>query len=337
MDNTPRRRRPATIGQRIQRRISVIGHAMYLDLNRDSSRTVLLTGSGRSGTTWVVGVANFDHHYRVMIEPFHRGNVPAVHAFARRQYLRIDNSDPRYARPATAIFTGAIRDAWVDGLNRPGVYSDRIAKDVRTMLMLGWIRARFPRMPIVLLLRHPCAVASSRTQLGWEDIREDYLSQPDLIADHLAPFAGAIRAAKSDFERHIFDWCVENYVPFRTFARGDIHLAFYENFCVDPQTELGRLFAFLGRRYDDRIIESLKKPSVQAHATGRPRPSAIFSGESLTESWRKHVSPEDVERAYEIIESFGLEKIYGRSSMPDVAAAESIFSGKSAKALTPSS
>jgi hypothetical protein len=332
-NNSPRKQRPSTFGERFRRRLSVIGHGLYLDLNRDHRRTVLLTGSGRSGTTWVVGVANFDHYYRVMIEPFHRGNVPAVKAFARRQYLRADSNDPAYLGPATAIFTGAIRDAWVDGLNKPGIYSNRIAKDVRTMLMLGWVRAHFPGMPIVMLLRHPCAVASSRTQLGWEDIREDYLTQQDLIADHLAPFAAAIRAARGDFERHVFDWCVENYVPFRTFARGDVHLAFYENFCVDPNKELERLFTFLGRPFDDRVIASLKTPSVQAHAVGRPRPSAIFSGESLTESWRKHVAPAEVKRAYEIVESFGLEKIYGRSSMPDIAGAEMTFSGRANAAV----
>ena len=329
MTNTTRRRAPTTAGERFRRRLSVISHALYLDVNRDHRNTVLITGSGRSGTTWAAEVANFDHHYRIMVEPFHRGNVPAVRAFARRQYLRPESDDPTYLGPATAIFTGALRDAWVDGLNRPGIYTHRIAKDVRTTLMLGWIRAHFPGMPIVLLLRHPCAVARSRVQLGWDDIREDYLTQPDLIADHLGPFAAAIRAAQSDFERHVFDWCVENYVPFRTFARGDIHLAFYENLCVDPAAEVARLFAFLGRRYDNRVFENMTTPSasVQVTAVDRNRPRPPLDGARLIESWRDSVAPSDVERAYAIVESFGLEKIYGRSSMPDLAGAEATFSG----------
>lgn len=329
MSKASRRGAPLTFEQRVKRRLSVLGHSLYLDLNRDHRRTVFLTGSGRSGTTWVGTIANFDHHYRMLVEPFHRGNVPATRTFARRQYLRESNTDQRYLSPATSIFTGAIRDPFVDALTPPGIYSTRIVKDVRSTLMLGWVRARFPGMPIIMLLRHPCAVAWSRTQLGWEDIREDYLGQPELVEDHLAPFAGAIRAARSDFERHVFDWCVENYVPFRTCARGQVHLAFYENFCVNPGAELERLFSFLGRGYDRRVVAKLETPVVSAHQVGR-RPDDEADAESVLASWRDRVASDQVERAYDIVASFGLDPIYGRALMPDMARAEAAFTGTSA-------
>lgn len=316
-----------TIAGRIRRRLSVIVHNLYVDVNRDASATVLLCGSGRSGTTWLVGVANYDNYYRLMIEPFFRAHVPAVKAFRRRQYLRPSNVDPTYLGPATSIFTGAIRDGFIDQLNRRIVCTSRIVKDVRCTLMLGWLRARFPAMPIVLVLRHPCAVAHSRAKLGWDDIREDYLGQPDLVTDHLAPFAGAIRAASTDFERHVFDWCVENYVPFRQLAPGGVHLAYYENFCVDPARELDRLFAFLGRPYDARIFSTLTRSTASAFAAGRARSSAVISEESLTESWRGQLSRDQIDRAYEIVASFGLERIYGRAWLPDMDGALATFSG----------
>ena len=300
---------------------------MYVNLNHDHRATVLLCGSGRSGTTWLVGVANYDNHYRLMIEPFNRGNVPAVRAFRRRQYLRPSNTDPTYVDPATSIFTGMLRDGFIDQLNRRVISSTRIVKDVACMLMLGWLRARFPGMPIVYVMRHPFAVAASRTKLGWEDIREDYLGQPDLIADHLAPFAGAIRAAATDFERHVFTWCVENYVPFRQFAAGDVHLAFYENFCVEPALELDRLFAFLGRPYDENVLAHLVRSTASGHAPGRPRSSATMSVAALTESWRTNFSSDELARANEIVASFGLDRIYGRDHMPDRDAALAAFSG----------
>jgi hypothetical protein len=322
------RRRPksVTFSGRLRRRLSTFFHDFYVDLNRDPSATVLLCGSGRSGTTWLVGVANYDNHYRLMMEPFFRAHVPAVAAFRRRQYLRPSNTDPAYLVPATSIFSGAIRDGFIDQLNRRVICSTRIVKDVRCTLMLGWLRARFPRMPIVLVLRHPCAVAYSRAKLGWDDIREDYLGQPELMTDYLAPFAKAIRAAKSDFERHVFDWCVENYVPFRQFAQGGLHLAFYENFCVDPAQELDRLFAFFGRPYNARIFSMLTRSTASAFTAGRARSSAVISEESLTESWRGQLSRVQIDRAYEIVASFGLERIYGRA-WPDMPGAIATFSG----------
>jgi hypothetical protein len=262
-----------------------------------------------------------------MIEPFNRGRVPAVKAFRRRQYLRPSNTDAVYLGTATSIFTGAIRDGFIDQLNKRVICTTRIVKDVVCTLMLGWLRARFPGMPIVLVLRHPCAVAHSRVKLGWDDIREDYLGQPELMADHLAPFASAIRAAKTGFERHIFNWCVENYVPFRQFAPGDVHLAFYENFCVDPVRELDRLFAFLGRPYDTRIFAQLTQSIASGHTSGRPRPSAVMSVESLVEPWRSQISQAEIDRAYEIVASFGLERIYGRGFLPDLEGAMATFTG----------
>jgi hypothetical protein len=334
--NAPRGLRRLTFAERVRRRLSIIAHNMFLDSNRDHRATVLLAGSGRSGTTWIVDVANFDNYYRLMIEPFNRGRVPAVKDFHRRQYLRPPDIDPTYLGPATSIFTGAIRDGFIDQLNRRLIVSARIVKDVGCTLMLGWLRARFPGMPIVFVLRHPCAVAHSRTKLGWDDIREDYLSQPDLIADHLAPFAQAIRDAKTDFERHVYTWCVENYVPFRQFGPDEMHVAFYENFCVDPLPELGRLFGFLGRPYDERIFKRLTRPVFSGHTPGRPRPTTSMTIDALNEPWRRQLSQAEIDRAHEIVASFGLDRIYGRDYLPDVSGARATFAGAiSAAAAAP--
>jgi len=327
--NSPRAPRRLTFAERVRRRLSIAAHNMYVDLNHDHRRTVLLCGSGRSGTTWLVDVANFDNHYRLMIEPFNRGQVPAVKEFHRRQYLRTSDTDPTYVGPASSIFTGAIRDGFIDQLNRRIVSSARIVKDVGCTLMLGWLRARFPGMPIILVLRHPCAVACSRAKLGWDDVREDYLSQPDLIADHLAPFARAIRDAKPGFEQHVFTWCVENYIPFRQFGPGDVHVAFYENFCVDPIPELDRMFGFLGRPYDERIFARLTRSVVSGRVSGRPRPTAVMSAEALNEPWRRQLSQADIDRAHEIVASFGLDRIYGRDGLPDMDGAHATFTGAS--------
>ena len=330
MDDAPKRPRRKTFLGRIRRRLSIAVHNLYVDANRDPASTVLLAGSGRSGTTWLVGVANFDNHYRLMIEPFNRAQVPAVAAFRRRQYVRQSSVDPTYLEPSTAIFTGALRDGYIDQLNRRIICSSRIVKDVRCTLMLGWLRARFPGMRIVYVLRHPCAVAYSRAKLGWDDIREDYLGQPDLIEDHLAPFAAAIRAATTDFERHVFDWCVENYVAFRQLAADDVHLAFYENFCSGSRQELDRLFAFLGRPYDARVDATLARATTSAFVAGRPRITAAAGGQK--EPWQERLSPSEIERAYDIVESFGLHRIFGRGAVPDIAGAQATFAGATERA-----
>ena len=108
------------------------------------------------------------------------------------------------------------------------------------------MRANFPGMPIVLLLRHPCAVVASRLALGWKDNLIETMEQEELVEDFLLPMEAEIRAARDDFERHLFLWCIDNYVPLKQFGPGEIHLVFYENLLANPEEELRSLFGFLG-------------------------------------------------------------------------------------------
>jgi hypothetical protein len=82
-----------------------------------------------------------------------------------------------------------------------------------------------------------------------------------LVCDFLKPFRAAIEAAQTAFEKHVFMWCIENYVPLNQFKSGEIHLAFYEYFCTEPENEVDRLFTFLGEAYDERVFDAVRKPS----------------------------------------------------------------------------
>ena len=56
----------------------------WLDLG-DWRRTVLLAGTGRSGTTWVEKVINHRNRFRVMFEPFHQKKVASISHWSYRQ------------------------------------------------------------------------------------------------------------------------------------------------------------------------------------------------------------------------------------------------------------
>ena len=67
------------------------------------------------------------------------------------------------------------------------------------------------------------------------------------------PFKEGIEKAEGYFEKLIYFWCIENYVPLKQFRNNDIHIAFYENFCKYPKKEVERLFDFIGKYFDERI------------------------------------------------------------------------------------
>ena len=274
--------------------------------------SLFLAATGRSGSTWISELINCKNEYRYIFEPLFPRMTPICSHFNRRQYLRPENSDPAFLEPVRAILSGKIRSRWTNTGNKRFICSKRLIKAIRANLMLRWLQTHFPEVPIILLLRHPCAVANSRLKLGRRVVLDLVVTQEELIEDYLEPFKKEIREAKTDFEKHVFEWCIENYVAFKQVLDNDkFHLTFYESFCVNPEEAAKQLFSFLGKEVDAEVIRALKRPSRQS----KPH-SSIISGDSLVESWRKHITEEQTRRAVEILGMFGLDKLYSEESMP---------------------
>ncbi|MBC5824797.1 MAG: sulfotransferase [Candidatus Eremiobacteraeota bacterium] len=313
---------------RLRRRWNRLVHEIYIDAQPDYRAARLLAGSGRSGTTWIAEVLASDNFYRFMVEPFNCGRVPQCKPFALRQYLRPEDDDPRFLAPARAIFSGRIRNDLIDCLTRPRVYKRRLIKDVRSNLMLTWMRRHFPDLPIVFMMRHPCAVAHSRVKLGWTTkLPEMFFAQPALMQDFLAPFREHIASARTGFEIHLFDWCVENYVPLMQLNKGDAYMLFYEHLCMDPRGEIERLCSYLGRPFDDAMLKAIDRPSSSPRTmAGRERPTA----EELVCGWQAHVTSDEIRRAVDISGLFGLDRVYSQGPMPLVESALGILNDPAA-------
>ena len=282
----------------------------HVDLaNSDHRNAVFLAGSGRSGTTWVSEIINYRNEYRFIFEPFHPGKVRVCKNFRRKQYLRPDDRREEYLGPARKILTGGIRSTWTDRFNGRFAARRRLIKDIRANLLLGWMRENFPGMPMILLLRHPCAVVTSRLALGWRDNLWETMEQRELVEDFLLPVESDIRAARDAFERHVISWCIENYVPLKQFGPGEIQLSFYENFLAHPEDEIPRLFDFLDEDFDARVYSKASRKGEKGSV----------------DAWRRCVSGSRLERTVEILALFGLDRVYGEGAMPDPSGAHALM------------
>jgi len=292
-------------------------HEFFIDAGGDHRSTVFLAGGGRSGTTWIAQILNYENTYRLMFEPFYPKEVPMCRSFGPALYLRPDAVDPSRREIAGRVLAGRLKGGWVNQYNNKWYATRRIVKDIRANLFLKWLNVNFPGMPVIQLWRHPLATVASRMILGWETYVDPYLSQPALVEDHLAGVAEEMRAATDPFDQQVFRWCVESYVPLRQFAAGEIHLAFYERFVTEPESAIAGIFRHIGRTYDEKALSVLTKPSTQT----RRRKSAIVTGGNVLEQWREVISGDRVRRAVRILSLFGLDRIYNEDTMPDVSAA----------------
>jgi len=283
----------------------------FLDLGGGCESTVLLAGCARSGSTWVSDLINYDNAYRYVFEPFRNDRAAVCRIFEGRQYLRPDVAEPRFYHAAEQILTGRLRQRWSDKHNGKLIARRRLVKAIRANLMLKWLWINFPEMQVVLLLRHPLAVASSKLKLGWPADLDTFLRQEDLMARHLDPFRDLLSGDLSPFEQHVLFWCVEHYVPLRELDPGDAAIFFYERFCTEPQREIARLFDFLGRGSVADAMRVLARPSSTTTTQ-----AAISTGESLTHAWEKHISPDQRHGARRMLERFGLHPLYLENGLP---------------------
>jgi hypothetical protein len=257
---------------------------------------------------------NATNDYRYMYEPFNREQVPAMRSFGLRQYVRPADTDVPLLQVVSSVFEGRIRSAWVDQYNHKMIARRRLIKDVRSNLMVKWIRENFPRLRIIFVIRHPCAVALSKVRLGWRiNLKEAFLSQTHLVADHLLPFVNLLEGANSEFEQHLIAWCVENLVPLRQLERHDMHLVFYEDLVESPRESLVGMCSYIEQPFDTAMLTVFNR-----HSASTPKRARTNSHREQTAigTWRAHLSPGDLAYADRVTRAFGLNNLYDDSGRP---------------------
>ncbi len=292
----------------------------FIDLGGANS-TVLLVSSGRSGSTWLADLLNYDHAYRLIFEPFHPHQVPDSKLLKWGQYVPLDAPESIVTQIIRRAMDGRLRCQWSDRFNRRVVCDQRLVKSIRAHMMLGWLRRQFPTMPFVYLIRHPAAVAISMMALkSWEWNETGYLDQSELLEGPLAPFADFLRTEMPTFDRMIANWCAEQYVALGALDCEHCHLVFYEDVCLQPRETLGAAFDFLGRPMTDEVFCVFGKPS----AVTRPE-SAVHQGGPLTGKWREKITAEQRASMESILTRFGLHNLYDAEGLPKHGEAEKLL------------
>jgi hypothetical protein len=197
---------------------------------------------------------------------------------------------PLEGDPATLDVIRALRTnlhgAWVDQLNSCHRERRRVVKDVRAIALAGDIHARVPDVPIVILMRHPVAVARSVIALGW--------------TDHDAEVA---------FQREVTSWCTLHAAALADPRLADAHFVCYENLVTNPVDRLGLLLGYAGTfnatwsRIDARALPTSTRSSTDFRGASN---ADDFSDVPAT--WRAFATAQ--------LHVAGLDDLYGSESAP---------------------
>lgn len=297
-----------------------LGHRLRRSLLRDHGGdlpTLLVSGTARSGTTWLAEILARATRSRLMFEPLAPRALPAGVEVPEFACLRPGARMPSLEAHLRRVFDGRIRDPWIDKQPVTCRPRGRLVKSVRTSFMLSWLAQEFPDLGFVFVTRDPWSVVRSRIAMGWDPLPDlcALLGQPSLL-DALGPLGDRVRGARdrletgdagatagAHIEANAVLWAVANHVAHADLIEIAALQVRYEALRADPVGGFGRLIDEIAARgaFDvgraDRALRSVRRPSMTSRATppssGR-EPFARIFGEQAADG------------VGEIAEAFGL-------------------------------
>ena len=291
------------------------------------SNLVWMIGSGRSGSTWISSILNYNLKYRELFEPLHPkwidefGEKKTHHYFNEKMPNHLSNKFISKLKGKGYTFE-------IDYTNDRFFYKGILTKDIYSNLYAYQIKKRAPSLKIILLIRNPFDVALSkqeRKSWGWADNPGEFLNQHQLMQDFLNPFRQIIEEviAKEDYIVNlILTWAIIYYVPLKQFKKKDLLIVFYEKVYLNPVDEINRIQQYIGKTNKNHKIpkEVIRKKS---HVTINS--SDNLKSKTLKNIWKEKLTIEQIDLSYKVLKAFGFDKLYDENKYPDSASINQFF------------
>ena len=260
---------PKYLYQRASRAFEISRSLSYIDRGANDD-CIVLTGVARSGTTWLGGMLQHATGFRSLFEPYFPLYVRSSGSLGYYPYANGLTDWRELEQFSDRVISGRIRGRWVDRDNRKCIFNGRIVKEIRLNFMLGWLRKRYPSLPIVILIRSPIDVYASWSYLSWLDNKTDeHFAMQRLLFDRrfnaayprVIKFWNQQQFSATSFSQFIFDWYLSYAVPMHELSSNDYLLIGYEELVSDFDNQTKRLEQYLGLNLNLPDLVSFSKQS----------------------------------------------------------------------------
>ena len=248
------------------------------------NKHVIITGTARSGTSWLSETIAQQFRYRMLFEPEHETRTKQGHLLCDK-LLEKSNESIDVKNYLNRLFKNQVDCDWIaQNSNRrfkqhlwPLVPKKIIIKFVRANLASNYFNECFG-IPVIFLLRNPYDVIRSQQQVKfpWLFDLSRFTSQDKLVGLIQDKFNYDIKDYKhlSKLEVLTLRWCIENVIPIETLPsnKNSRTVVKYEDLVANIKE-----FYSLCDKYDIKPIKNLenyyKLPSSKTH----PMSSKQFS------------------------------------------------------------
>ena len=282
---------------------------------------ILVTGTHRSGTTWIGKMLAADSSTAYISEPLnvlHRPGVFRAKVKHWYQYLCTENEneyipafndllefdyhlwDEIRSIRSRRDFLRMGRDFLIfyNGLMRG---QRALLKDPFAVFSMDWF-GKCLKSKVVVAVRHPAAFVSSLKRLNWPFDFQDLLDQPLLMRDHLGPYRGQMEAAKTDdvIGQSALLWNLIYRSVHTTLERNPDFIAVrHEDLSLDPVNGYRTLYQKLGLDFTPRVEKTILNSSSSDNPVELSRKqvhSVKLDSRANMDNWKKRLTADEIKR-----------------------------------------
>jgi hypothetical protein len=294
-------------------------------MDKNTLTPILVTGTHRSGTTWVGKMLAADAMTAYISEPLnvlHRPGVfhtkvdcwyqyicdenehkflPAFEELLEFDYnlwdelrsLRSRKDFLRMGRDFFIFYTGLMRGQRV------------LLKDPFAVFSTPWFARRL-NCKVVITVRHPAAFASSLKRLNWPFDFQDLLNQPLLMRDHLEADREEMLAMKPDdvIGQAALLWkLIYRAVHTTRESHPEFIIVRHEDLSRDPVPGYRELYKALDLEFTPRVEKIIRNSSSSENPKELSKKKVHgfkLDSRAIIDSWKKRMTSEEIDRVREI-------------------------------------
>lgn len=280
-------------------------------------KTVIITGSHRSGTTWLGRVLSSPPNVEYVAEPFnpsfnHYKN-PIKFWFQYFDEKTINDEQLKYLVANFSFGIKNLRFKVLDALSkkwwgpsmrmilRQHQIDTKIVKDPISVFSSPYLAEKF-NSKVIVTLRHPCAFAASISVKGWKFDFKQMLEQPELM-NRISQYESEIKHMLENSEAT----CVEQAALIWNIIHDYLHEYvdseyFYfvknENLSLNPISEIEKICKYIELPFDDnirsKINETTSGGSNSNTVTNSKNDSIVRDSKQHVEQWKTRLSKSEI-------------------------------------------
>lgn len=250
--------------------------------------SILVTGSHRSGTTWVGNILALAKGTRYVQEPFNRETNPTLEGYRLGNMYAYapDETMPR------------LRDCYRAHLD-PRPHERLIIKDPIALFSATWIQEEFG-VDVVFIVRHPAGFVSSLIRWQWEFFFGYFAGQPRLMDTFSPEIRTEIEYYARERQEPLMQACLLWKVLYGWYwtqrpARRKWRLLKYEELAGDPQRHFSKLYRKLDLPWTNAVAREVDRLSGRGNP-GESDDPGFKARDSLRmrEVWMDRLTPDQI-------------------------------------------